>query len=110
MAGRIEHDEYPLGPGLMFGHASTQRLGAFGHLKELLAPLIHVAHGRQAVDTDVEVHPHLLLAGDCWPDGRHEGLLSLELELAFAGWRLTNAQPPGSASERSTTFHASSDA
>ncbi len=87
MAGRIEHDEYTLGLGLMFGHASTERLGPFGYLKELLAAVLHVAHGRQAVDADVEMHPHLLLAGDCWPDGGHEGLLSLELELVFAGRR-----------------------
>ncbi len=88
MAGRIEHDEYPLGLGLMFGHASTQRRGAFGHLEELPAALLHLAHGRQAVDTYVQVHPHLLLAGDCWPDWGHEGFLSLELELLFPDGRL----------------------
>jgi len=77
MAGRIEHDEYTLGLGLMFGHACAQRLGAFGHLEELLVALLHVAHGRQALDTYVEVHPHLLLAGDRWPDREDEVFLSL---------------------------------
>ena len=88
MSGRVEHDQYPLGLGLMFGHACTQRLGALDDIEELLAASLHRAHRRQAVDTDVQVHPHLLLAGDRWPDGGHEGFLSLELELLFPGGRL----------------------
>lgn len=95
MPGGIEHDQYPVGLGLVVGLACTERLGAVDDRRELLPTLLHLAHRRQAVDADVQVHAHLLLAGHGRPDGGREGFFSLELELLFARGRLHQGPSAG---------------
>src|SRR4051794_16138721 len=85
MSGRIEHDDDAVLLGLVVCDLGASRHGVVDQLEEAGAPIGPIA---QVVDGDVQVHAHLLLAGDSWPYGRYEGLLALELQLLLSGGRL----------------------
>ena len=103
MTSRIEQDEYPLGLRLVFGHQSPQRLRPLGDVKELLPALLHFRDRRQTVDTDVQVHAHLLLTQDRRPEGQTGGTNgSSRWNSSFCSpvGDFTRAHPPGTSSDQ----------
>ncbi len=83
MTGRIEHDQHHAraGAGVQPRERLTTERARL--LQRAVCGAAPFHPWVQALDGYVQVHAHLLLAGDCWPDGGHERFLSLELELVF---------------------------
>ena len=90
MSGRIKHDDDAVLLGLVVCDLGASRHRVVDQLEEAGAPIGAVA---QVVDGDVQMHAHLLLAGDSRPYGRYEGLLALELQLLLSGGRLDQCPP-----------------
>jgi hypothetical protein len=90
MSGRIEHDDNAVLLWLVVGDPRASRHGVVEHLEEAGASIGSIP---QVVHGDVQVHAHLLLAGDRGPYGRHERVLALELKLLVPGGRLDQCPP-----------------
>ena len=78
MSGRIEHDDDAVLLRLVVCDLCASRYGVVEQLEEAGASIRSIP---QVVHGDVQVHAHLLLAGDGRPYGRYERLLPLELKL-----------------------------
>ena len=85
MSGRIEHDDDAVLLRLVVCDLCSSRDGVLEQLEEAGASIRSIP---QVVHGDVQVHAHLLLAGDRRPYGRYERLLALELKLLVPGGRL----------------------
>jgi hypothetical protein len=84
MPSRIEHDNDAALLRLMFRNTRAKRDCEVDQFEEAWASIFS---GAQVVDGDVQVHTHLLLAGDGRPHRWHKRLLPLKLELLIAGRR-----------------------
>jgi hypothetical protein len=82
VAGGIEHHHNAFFLWLVLSDPCAQRHRLVDHLEEALASIGPIA---QVVNRDVQVHAHLLVAGDGRPHRWDERLLALELELLLAG-------------------------
>ncbi|HUQ63904.1 MAG TPA: hypothetical protein VM121_09125 [Acidimicrobiales bacterium] len=92
MSGRIEHDDDAVLLRLVVCDLCASRYGVVEKLGEAGASIRSIP---QVVHGDVQVHAHLLLAGDSRPHGRYERLLALELKLLVSGGRLDQCPPAG---------------
>ena len=90
MSGRIEHDDDAVLLRLVVCDLCASRYGVVDQLEEAGASIRSMP---QVVHGDVQVHAHLLLAGDRRPYGRYEWLLALELKLLVPGGRLHQCPP-----------------
>ena len=90
MSGRIEHDDDAVLLRLVVCDLRASRDGVVEQLEEAGASIRSIP---QVVHGDVQVHAHLLLAGDGRPHGRYERLLTLALELLVLGGRLDQRPP-----------------
>jgi hypothetical protein len=90
MSGRIEHDDDAVLLRLVVCDVRASRYGVVEQLEEAGASIRSIT---QVVHGDVQVHAHLLLAGDSRPYGRYERLLALELKLLVPGGRLDQCPP-----------------
>ncbi len=91
MSGRIEHDDDAVLLRLVVRDLCASRDGVVEQLGEANASIRSIP---QVVHGDVQVHAHLLLAGDSRPFGRYERLLALELKLLVPGGRLDECPAP----------------
>ena len=82
MSGRVEHDDDAVLLRLVVCDLRASRHGVIEQLEEAGASIGSIT---QVVHGDVQMHAHLLLAGDSRPYRRYERLLSLELELLVPG-------------------------
>ncbi len=92
MSGRIEHDDDAVLLRLVVCDLRASRYGVVEQLEEAGASIRSIT---QVVHGDVQVHAHLLLAGDSRPNGRYERLLALKLKLLVPGGRLDQCPPTG---------------
>lgn len=90
MSGRVEHDDDAVLLRLVVCDLCASRYGVVEQLEEAGASIRSIP---QVVHGDVQVHAHLLLAGDSRPYGRYERLLALELKLLVPGGRLDQCPP-----------------
>lgn len=90
MSGRIEHDDDAVLLRLVVRDVRASRHGVVEQLEEAGASIRSIP---QVVHGDVQVHAHLLLAGDSRPYGWYERLLALELKLLVTGRRLDQCPP-----------------
>ncbi|HVL54351.1 MAG TPA: hypothetical protein VM344_08845 [Vitreimonas sp.] len=82
MSGWIEHDDDAVLLWLVVCHLRASLHGVVNQLEEAGASIGSIT---QVVHGDVQVHAHLLLAGDSRPYGRYERILTLELQLLSPG-------------------------
>ena len=85
MSGRIKHDDDAVLLRLVVCDLCASSYGVVEQLEEAGASIRSMP---QVVYGDVQVHAHLLLAGDSRPYRRYERLLALELKLLVPGRRL----------------------
>jgi len=90
MSGRIEHDDDAVLLRLLVCDLRASRYGVVDQLEEAGASIRSIT---QVVYGNVQVHAHLLLAGDSRPYWGYERLLALELQLLVPGGRLDQCPP-----------------